>query len=112
MKIFTNPLIPFPGYSAMALFGRIWTRKESLNKVTINHESIHLKQEKELLYVFYIPLYVLEYCFRFFQYKFKHHLAYRNVSLEREAYENEIKETYLKTRKSYAFFGYFTEKKK
>lgn len=46
-----NNLIPFKGYAAMTVFPFIFARKKykPLGKTTINHESIHLKQQIELL---------------------------------------------------------------
>lgn len=91
----------------MTFLGIIWTRKTILDDVTINHESIHLKQERELLFIGFCVWYLFEYFFvRSIQYRFKMHLAYRNVSFEREAYENEHDLTYLKTRRWYSFLKY------
>jgi len=46
-----NNLIPFKGYAAMTVFPFIFARKEykPLGDKTINYESIHLKQQIELL---------------------------------------------------------------
>lgn len=104
-RVFRNKLIPLPGFSAMALFGMIWTRKESLNAQTLRHESIHLAQERELWYVGYIVLYLLEYLWRLIQYR-NGYLAYKNVRFEREAYGNEDTEGYLGTRKKFAWRKY------
>ena len=69
-KIIYNKLIPFKGYVAINLFGIIFARKEYeaqiennyFRKATLlNHELIHTAQYKELLYVFYLPLYLLNY---------------------------------------------------
>lgn len=49
MKIIYNKLIPFPGFTAMMLFGVIFARKSArpLSERTIRHESIHVAQAKE-----------------------------------------------------------------
>jgi hypothetical protein len=71
----------------------------------INHETIHIKQQIELLVVFFYVFYILEYIFRMFQYgSFKE--GYRNISFEREAYANEKDLDYLSNRKWYSFLKY------
>lgn len=104
-KIIKNKLIPFPGFSAMVLFGVIWTRKDSLNAQTLRHESIHLAQERELWYIGYILLYGLEYLWRLFQHR-NGHTAYKNIRFEREAYGNEDNWGYLLKREKFAWRKY------
>ena len=62
MKVIHNPIIPFSGFSYMNLFGTLFTRKTSLSmkRSTLNHESIHTEQYKDLLYVFFLILYGIE----------------------------------------------------
>ncbi len=71
----------------------------------INHETIHMKQQLELLVIFFYLFYVLEYIFRIFQYG-NVQKAYLNISFEREAYSNETNLNYLSTRKWYSFLKY------
>ena len=73
--------------------------------VFLNHERIHLRQQAELLLVFFYLWYGIEFLFRLFQYK-NRHTAYRNISFEREAYHFEGDLKYLKNRKAYAFFKF------
>lgn len=73
--------------------------------VFLNHERIHLRQQAELLLVFFYLWYGIEFLFRLFQYK-NRHKAYRNISFEREAYHFEGDLKYLKNRKAYAFFKF------
>lgn len=79
----------------------------------MNHEKIHLQQQKELLVIGFYTLYVLEYFLRRLQYG-SHVLAYLNISFEREAFENEGDLDYLKKRKWYSVFKkrYFRRIKK
>jgi len=79
----------------------------------MNHEKIHLKQQRELLVVGFYLLYFLEFVFRYFQYG-SHVVAYLNISFEREAYENEDNLNYLKERKLFSVFKkrYFTRQRK
>lgn len=50
MKIIYNSILPVKGFIAMALFGVIFARKEHspLSISTINHETIHEIQVKEV----------------------------------------------------------------
>lgn len=72
---------------------------------TIIHENIHLKQQKEMLIVFFYLWYGIEWIVRLIQYKDSHE-AYRNISFEREAYNNEYDDEYLSIRKFYEWIHY------
>lgn len=67
-------------------------------KRIINHESIHIKQQEELLVIPFYVLYVTEWFIKLFFYGTG---AYRNISFEREAYANEKNYKYLESRKRY-----------
>lgn len=59
--IIENKLLPVKGFSAMNLFGIIFTRDISLlNGSTLNHEAIHTKQILECGIIFFYILYLLE----------------------------------------------------
>ena len=73
--------------------------------VFLNHERIHLRQQAELLLIFFYFWYGLEFLIRLIQYQ-NRHKAYRNISFEREAYLFESDQKYLKRRKSYGFFKF------
>lgn len=84
----------------------ILQRKEDRdNPVLVNHEKIHLRQQLELLILPFYFLYVTEYILRFIYLK-NSYQAYRSISFEREAYENEFDFNYLKNRKFWSFFKY------
>jgi hypothetical protein len=104
-------LIP-KGYSGLAAFPFVIVKKEGYkeNRIFINHEKIHLRQQLELLIVPFFIWYSLEFLLRWYQYKDKN-LAYRNLSFEREAYANESNLEYLETRKYYSFLKYLRTKK-
>lgn len=55
MIIIKNKIIPFKGFSAIYLFGLLFTKKE-LSRTEINHELIHERQAKEMLFVFFYSL--------------------------------------------------------
>jgi hypothetical protein len=77
--------------------------------VLLNHETIHLKQQKELFWIVFFLWYLIEYLFRLIYYR-NTYLAYRNISFEREAYVNENNLDYLINRKSFAFLKYMRYK--
>jgi len=105
MIIIRNKIIPFPGYAAITIGEFVFVRRKVITDELRNHEAIHVRQWRELLYVFFIPVYVLEYLFRLLQYR-NHDKAYRNISLEREAYDNERNPDYLKGRRLYSWRKY------
>lgn len=101
MKIIYNNLIPFPGFKAINLFGILFARKgEIINEETLVHESIHTAQMKEMLYLGFYLWYIIEWIIKLFIYGGN---SYRNISFEREAYNNEDNPKYLETRKHYSW---------
>lgn len=109
MKIIYNSIIPFQGFKAMNLFGVLFARKgEKVDKRTLIHETIHQKQMLEMLVIGFYAWYLLEWLFRVLLTKDRFsHQAYRNLSLEREAYDHEADETYLQNRELYKWMTYF-----
>lgn len=83
MKVIYNKIIPFKGYKCINLFGVLFVRKGcTMRESDYNHEAIHTKQMKELLYVPFYILYILEWLYRLTQ----KGNAYKNISFEKEAY--------------------------
>jgi hypothetical protein len=80
-------------------------KDDKLNKVFINHERIHIRQQIELLILPFYLWYFTEYLFRLIQYKDRKQ-AYFNISFEREAYKNEKDLNYLKQRPFWRFLKY------
>lgn len=93
--------------NGITIFPFIFLRELALkeNKILINHEKIHIRQQLELLIIFFYLWYVVEYYYWYFKLKDKH-LAYRNISFEREAYAMEEDLNYLETRKIWSFWKY------
>ena len=62
MKIIYNDIIPFKGYKAINLFGIVFARKSArpLSDKNKNHEAIHTAQMRELLYVPFYIVYLLD----------------------------------------------------
>lgn len=106
MTIIRNKYIPFSGYKAMNLFGVLFAKPNArIDDITLNHERIHTAQMKEMLYVFFYLWYVIEWIIRLF---LKGN-AYRNISFEREAYDNEGNVLYLESRKRFSWIKYLKQ---
>ena len=73
-----------------------WARERAAR--IINHESIHIKQQEELLIIPFYVLYITEWFIKLFFYGKQ---AYYNISFEREAYDNDDNLEYLSSRKNY-----------
>ena len=103
MKVIRNKIIPFSGYKAINLFGVLFVRGDAkVDEKTIRHESIHTAQMQEMLYIFFYLWYVVEWVVRLFM----KGNAYRRISFEREAYENEGDLDYLSDRTWFAWIEY------
>ena len=95
------------GFSGLTVFPFIFIRDKNMQDldVLINHEKIHIRQQLEFLVVLFFIWYGVEFLIRWVQFK-NRHLAYKNISFEREAYENEKDLGYLKQRSFLVFFKY------
>ena len=95
------------GFSGITIFPFVFVRDVfwAEKKSVVNHEKIHLRQQIEMLIVFFFIWYGLEFLIRLMRYKnFK--TAYRNISFEREAYANELNTDYLSRRSFFSFTKY------
>lgn len=114
MKIIYNRFIPFKGFLAINLFGTLFVKQEKgkkkpyISKKTINHESIHTEQMKELGYVFFYIFYFIEWLFEIILPPYNK--AYKDISFEEEAHNNDKNYNYLKTRKRYSWIKYVFNK--
>jgi len=99
----------YKNYVGLSLWPFIILKEGSLlaDGVLINHERIHLKQQRELLILPFYILYIVEWFLRTLYYRDSYR-AYRNISFEREAYAHEGDMQYLSMRRSFAFFRYLT----
>ena len=102
MKIIYNNIIPFKGFLAINLFGILFVRgtESDINERVLNHKKIHTAQMKELWYIPFYILYLLEWLYRLTQ----KGNAYRNISFEREAYDHEMDLNYLANRRKWAMW--------
>lgn len=107
MIIVSRGLLKNTKISAITLFPFILLRNADFKNdaVLLNHEKIHLQQQRELLIIFFYIWYVLEYYYLVFKLK-NRFLAYKSISFEREAYGNENDLTYLEKRKLWSFWKY------
>ncbi|AZQ63179.1 hypothetical protein EI427_13300 [Flammeovirga pectinis] len=109
MRVVFNKFLPFKGFTAMAIYPLIFIRSEFKSfqnserwDILILHEKIHFEQQKELLLVFFYLWYIIEYGIRLVIHR-NTYLAYKNISFEKEAYQNEREMTYLSTRKRFSW---------
>jgi hypothetical protein len=106
-------LIDRLGYGAITFGWFIFPRrgKTSLSARLLNHETIHVVQQQEMLFVLQWLWYLVEYLIRLAWYR-NHDAAYRNTSFEREAYAHEYDFEYLKTRRRWAWVKYLIMQEK
>lgn len=106
MIIISKHIVP-KGFVGLTLYPFIFLKQKELkeDEQLINHEKIHLRQQLELLVVFFYFFYVLEWFIKYMKYR-NGYIAYKNLSFEREAYKNEADLKYIKTRKHWAFLYY------
>lgn len=112
-KVIKNcKFLPLQGFSAIAIFPFIFVDTKSFKwsvgkyrRYLMNHERIHLRQQLEMLILFFYIWYVVEYLIKLVHYKDRK-LAYENLSFEREAYSNEEDINYLFNRDRYSWIKY------
>jgi len=85
----------FKNFEGFTIYPFVFLKKQFINDISINHEKIHLKQQRELLVIPFFVIYFLNYLTNLFIYK-KSSKAYKNIIFEREAYQNERDLNYLK----------------
>lgn len=106
MKVVRNRFIPFKGYQGINLFGVLFVREdEEVSDVLINHEKIHTEQMKEMYYIFFYVWYAIEFLVHLAKTR-NTDKAYRSISFEREAYDNERYLSYLNMRKKFCWLDY------
>jgi hypothetical protein len=97
--------IPFRRINGITLFPFILVKPNKPDKILLNHERIHIRQQAELLVLPFYIWYLAEWLYHFVKcgnwYK-----AYMKISFEREAYQNENNLNYLKIRGLWRFLKY------
>lgn len=119
MKVVYNRLIPFKGFYAITVLWYIFVRKEyeskdgsTMYKRMVRHESIHEAQILDFTpscFNYYVRMILGAlpfYLTYFFEWLVRLPInkadAYRNISFEKEAYDNQYDAEYLPTRKRFA----------
>lgn len=74
---------------------------------SMNHERIHIIQQREMWVFAFYPLYYWYWLVNRFWYKDSGSEAYYNIPFEREAYHNDENFSYIKTRPRHAWKKYF-----
>lgn len=75
--------------------------------ILINHESIHIQQQKEWLFLPFFIVYLFHFLYNYLILWMDYDTAYRNICFEREAYSYQSNLNYLSQRE----FKYFSIKK-
>jgi len=78
--------------------------RDKSDKIMLNHESIHVKQQLELLIIPFFIIYVLNWLYNMIKYKGDSNEAYMQLIFEREAYDNEYDMDYINTRQKWSYF--------
>lgn len=104
MKVIRNGILPIgKDYGAINLFGVLFAKRDMrITPEVINHELIHTAQMRELLFIPFYLIYVLEWLWRLFQCHGDSFAAYKRISFEREAYAYGPDLTYLCRRRKFA----------
>ncbi|UZO81143.1 hypothetical protein NBT05_01380 [Aquimarina sp. ERC-38] len=107
MPILVNKYLMGRRFAGVALWPFIVIKKDYLrhDRIFLNHERIHLRQQLELGVLFFYIWYVIEFFLKWLRFK-NAHIAYQNISFEKEAYQNENDLHYLTKRSFWKFLVY------
>lgn len=103
----------YRNYVGLSLWPFIFLKNTDLkhDHVLINHERIHLQQQKELLILPFYIFYLVEWILKSIHY-LDFYEGYQNISFEREAYANEKDLSYPKSRPAFGFIKHIILKKR
>jgi hypothetical protein len=106
--IVSKYLIP-KGYRGLTIFPFVvlGSKSDLHDKVLLNHEKIHIRQQLELLIVPFFVWYGLEFLIRLAILR-NGKDAYRAICFEKEAFGNEKKLSYLSNKKFFSFLNYYS----
>ena len=107
VRIIQNSRIPsmlswFINIGAITIYPFIISKGE-MDITTINHEMIHIKQQKELFVVGFYPLYAMFWVVNLLWHRMSAADAYRMIPFEIEAYGNQENLNYLSSRPKFAW---------
>ena len=101
-KILRMKRLPL-GKNFLALtLGEFILAREPLDRYAVNHELIHVAQQRELLYIPFFIWYGIEWLGLCIKYR-DALKAYYNIRFEKEAYRHQKDLSYLKNRKHYRY---------
>lgn len=105
MKIVYTKHFPPGKFRCINLFETLFYKgkKGTMTRKMKNHEGTHTEQMRELWYIGFYFLYVLEWLIRLFTDSGR---AYRRISFEQEAYTNQSNDNYNATRERHAWRHY------
>ena len=106
MIVVSKYIVP-NGYNGLTIYPFVFLKQKNLkiDKILINHERIHLRQQIELLILPFFIWYILEFLILLVKYK-SWKDAYLNISFEKEAYVNEKDLKYLDSRPFWNFLKF------
>jgi len=111
VKVIRNKLIPFgKHYYAINLFGVVFA-KCRMSPQELNHEYIHTLQQRELLFLGFYIIYIMEWLARLILHR-NLFQAYMHISFEQEAYSKMSDLQYAMHRKPFAWRKYLYPRKK
>lgn len=91
--------------TAVTLFFWIFIRPEYAdNSVIIRHEKIHVEQYKETLLLGFFLFYFYDFVKNMIKER-SWSVSYRNIRLEKEAYQYQNSEGYIKRRKKFSWWN-------
>ncbi len=101
MRVLVSKILLGKHFGGMTLWPFIILKDEALKQdaTLMNHEEIHLVQQLELLIIPFYIWYGTEFLIKWAIYKDRY-IAYRNISFEREAYDQESNLFYLSSHRS------------
>ena len=101
-RVFYIRKLPFGKNFLAITLGEFILSVAPLNKYELNHELIHVHQQRELLYIPFCRWYVVEWLVLLAKYR-DMEKAYFNIRFEKEAYRHQKDLTYLEKRKHYHY---------
>lgn len=105
--IIVFPFLVPKGFRAITIWPFVFVAqaRDVTDEQLIAHERIHLRQQIECVVLLFYVWYLAEFLIRLLQQRTRLK-AYRALSMEREAYENEGNSQYLAQRKPFSFLRY------
>jgi hypothetical protein len=94
--------IKLPKIKGIALYPFVIVSNKKPSLDLINHERIHLRQQIEMLIIFFYVWYIAEWLIYLVTER-NFWKAYRRISFEKEAFAMEKDQNYLKNRPFWAF---------